>query len=270
MARHRLSSEHGGMSRTLVFGDDGSAGADGAWEWLAARRWSGWHAKVLTADPRWAGPPRGPELPSSRVQERKAPEADFASISHHVVEGDPREVLETSPADLRVVGPRGGGALKALHLGSTADWLLRAPSNPLLIARTPMPGQRIMVCADGSEHAEAAVTTLLTFPWIRDMEFLVIGVADGHPGIEDAVGRSADRLAAVSSQVARHVIPKDPLSIFINVRAVLFDTIKAYQPDLVVMGTQGLTGLNRLWVGSVAGAVAHHAPCSVLLARASS
>jgi nucleotide-binding universal stress UspA family protein len=258
------------MDRTLVFGDDGSAQADVAWQWLAARRWTGWQAKIVTADPRWAGPPRGPELPSTRVSERAAPDSGFTAIKHQIVEGDPREVLETTPADLRVVGPRGAGALKALHLGSTADWLLRAPSQPLLIARAPVPGQRVMVCTDGSEHADAAVTMLLTFPWITEAELLVIGVVDRQQGIEEAVGHAADRLMAVNPDVARHAIPKDPLNIFINVRDILFDTIKSYQPDLVVMGTQGLTGLSRLWVGSVAGAVAHHAPCSVLLARAAS
>jgi nucleotide-binding universal stress UspA family protein len=260
----------GPMDRTLLFGDDGSAGSDAAWEWLAARRWTGWRAHVVTADPRWAGPPRGPELPSSRVSKRSAPDSDFREINHRVVEGDPREILETLPADLRVVGPRGSGALKMLHLGSTAEWLLRSPTHPLLIARRTVPGRRVMVCIDGSEHADAAVTTLMTFPWITDAEVLVVGVVDRQHGIEEAVGQAANRLATLTSQVSRHAIPKDPLSIFINVRDVLFETMKSYQPDLVVMGTQGLTGLSRLWLGSVAGAVAHHATCSVLLARAAS
>jgi nucleotide-binding universal stress UspA family protein len=39
-----------------------------------------------------------------------------------------------------------------------------------------------------------------------------------------------------------------------------------HSPDLVVMGTRGLTGLSRLKVGSTAGVVAHSTHHSVLLA----
>ena len=38
-------------------------------------------------------------------------------------------------------------------------------------------------------------------------------------------------------------------------------------PDLVVVGTSGKSALRRLWVGSVASAVARHAEVSVMLVR---
>lgn len=37
--------------------------------------------------------------------------------------------------------------------------------------------------------------------------------------------------------------------------------------DLIVMGTHGRTGLNRMLLGSVAEAVVRHAPCPVLLVK---
>jgi nucleotide-binding universal stress UspA family protein len=37
--------------------------------------------------------------------------------------------------------------------------------------------------------------------------------------------------------------------------------------DLIVMGHRGMTGLDRFMVGSVAGRVVAHAPCSVLVVR---
>lgn len=38
--------------------------------------------------------------------------------------------------------------------------------------------------------------------------------------------------------------------------------------DLIVMGTRGLTGIDRLRLGSVARNVLHHAHCSVLITHA--
>jgi nucleotide-binding universal stress UspA family protein len=42
---------------------------------------------------------------------------------------------------------------------------------------------------------------------------------------------------------------------------------KEEQADMIVMGTQGRTGLDRLLVGSVAERVHRHAPCPVLTVR---
>lgn len=42
---------------------------------------------------------------------------------------------------------------------------------------------------------------------------------------------------------------------------------KEWGADVVVLSTHGRTGLGRLFLGSVANAVVHHAPCPVLLHR---
>ena len=39
--------------------------------------------------------------------------------------------------------------------------------------------------------------------------------------------------------------------------------------DLVIVGSKGLTGLRRFFMGSVAHTVSRHAPCSVLVVRSS-
>lgn len=42
---------------------------------------------------------------------------------------------------------------------------------------------------------------------------------------------------------------------------------KEWGADVIVLSTHGRTGLGRLFLGSVANAVVHHAPCPVLLHR---
>ena len=80
-------------------------------------------------------------------------DAEFAESVDLAAEADPRLVLSRA-ADLLVIGPRGPGLLKSLHLGSTADWLLAHPPAPLLIARHGGAVQTAVVCADGSPHAQ--------------------------------------------------------------------------------------------------------------------
>jgi nucleotide-binding universal stress UspA family protein len=48
---------------------------------------------------------------------------------------------------------------------------------------------------------------------------------------------------------------------------VIVDFARDNHADLIVMGTHGRTGLERLLLGSVAEGVAHHAPVPLLLVR---
>ena len=52
-----------------------------------------------------------------------------------------------------------------------------------------------------------------------------------------------------------------------NPRYQILQALERTQPDLLVLGTRGLSGLARMLVGSVASTVAREASCSVLLAR---
>ncbi len=87
------------MDRLLLFADDGSDGSTHAWEWISAQSWPGWQVRVLTVqrqgiDHRDPQPPQ----PWSPASPRKLPaEAEVASLTHMVADGDPREVLSTTP-----------------------------------------------------------------------------------------------------------------------------------------------------------------------------
>ena len=47
----------------------------------------------------------------------------------------------------------------------------------------------------------------------------------------------------------------------------ILDTAKTQQVDLIIMGTQGRTGLQHVLMGSVAEKVVRLAPCPVLVVR---
>jgi nucleotide-binding universal stress UspA family protein len=261
------------MTNRITFGDDLSAGADIAWGWISAQIWPGWTVDVVTVtDP-------DPQIASLFMHEplhEHTPErprvaatvTELAAVRHLTTAYDPRVILcEKHDSDLIVVGARGKGLLKAMHIGSTAEWLMRCPTTPLVIARSAEPVRSILIAVDGSAHARAAVDVLIHLPWIGSCRIDVIAVDEGDEGIRGHARAAADVLEAAGATVKVHVLDVDPTAITVNPKYRILDAIDELEPDLIALGTQGRTGVTRLVVGSVAGAVAHGARCSVLLAR---
>ncbi len=260
--------------RTLTFGDDRSPGADDAWGWIAAHAWPQWAAEVVTVTLppiRSVTSPQGYTTlhPWDPPEPRRAPvSCGFASVTHLAADDDPRRILGGRlGSDLVVIGPRGQGLLKALHLGSTAEWLLRCPTAPLLIARRPVATRSILVCVDGSRHAQAAVQHLASMPWVAGTSVTVLGVVQRPNALPGTVARASEILTAAGADVTPVVVAPDELNLTVNPHLTIFEHMDVQAPDLVVVGTSGLTGLGLLWVGSVASAVARHARCSVLVVR---
>ncbi|MEO8696574.1 MAG: universal stress protein [Acidimicrobiales bacterium] len=251
-------------SRTLVFGDDRSPAADIAWLFINNHRWPGWRLEVVAAHM-----PEIPGLPLPRgdtelhvwnpSQPRKVfAEAQFAQVVELTAEADPRLVLSRE-SDLLVIGPRGPGLLKSLHLGSTADWLLLHPPAPLLIARHGRSVRSVVVCADGSPHAARVVSVLAELPWADQLEITILAIDDHRVDVDTATSSARQRLEAAGATVNVRVDSGKPTT-------MIHRHLAEMSPDLVALGTRGLTGLRRLRLGSTANAVTRTATCSVLVA----
>lgn len=251
-----------GARHVLTFGDDGTEASDPTWAWIAAHRWPGWALRVVTTQPPEPGPPN-PE--DERLQAWGPPHprdgagAGFAEVAHLTCRADPRVAL-LQRTDLLVIGPRGRGLIKALHVGSTAEWLLHHPPSPLVIARPPGPVRRVLVATDGSGHARRAAEAFAALPWAGETEALVLTVADGRTTAE------ADAVEGVVALLSAAGAPTSVLTAKGGPTHAILGAVEQHRADLVVLGTRGLTGLRRLRVGSTAGAVARTAPCSTLLA----
>ncbi len=259
------------MQPRIVFGDDGSEHAEAAWRWLNRRSWPGWAVAVLRVTPAQVAPSSNEdrvEPDADPQQPRSADPRSGLSVSHLRATGDPRVVLSAlGEAELLVVGTRGRGLLKAMHLGSTSEWLLQAPPVPLLLVREDRPCRSVLVCVDGSAHSNAAVTALAQWPWLREVSVEVLAVNDGRVDVDSAIEEAAAALAPSGATITARVVPLGD-ELFVNVRTPILERIRDLEPDLVVAGTRGLTGLERLRVGSVATAIVHHSPATTLLACA--
>jgi nucleotide-binding universal stress UspA family protein len=192
---------------------------------------------------------------------RAAEGAGFLEVEHLRAEIDPRLALISRSWDLVAVGPRGSGVLKGLHLGSTADWLLREPTSPLVIARRPEVVRSVVFAADGSIHARRALDTLIKLPWVNGLDVRVVTVDDRHTDYAAAQEEALSALADAGADVRGDVYQGRP-------KRSILEEIEKVGPDMVVMGARGVKGIKRLVVGSTTAAVVHSTDCTVMIAHA--
>jgi len=86
------------------------------------------------------------------------------------------------------------------------------------------------------------------------------------PGREagERLSRMADEVRQQDVEVETHIeLSRDPFE-------AIMERVAEIRPDLIVMGTHGRTGAEKVLMGSVAERVLRHAPCDVMTLRADS
>lgn len=257
------------MTRRLVFGDDGSPGADVAWLWVREHHWPGWAVDVVTCVPdARPGAVLAPWVPP-HPRRFSGAQAEPPAVRHAGLAGAPAEVLaDLGDADLLVVGAKGRGWRKAIGLGSVSHHLVMAAGLPLVIARAGRTTRRTVVCTDASPAARRAVDVLADLPLAAGTDALVVSVPQRDMSAGDAARSAADRLAGRVASVDWCVLEHDRMEAFHRADLVLLDLVRDQDADLVVLGSSGLSGLSARRAGSVVTTLADRAPCSVLVSRA--
>lgn len=204
-----------------------------------------------------------------------------------VLEGVPHRVLidtaRMAGADLIVVGATGSGPLAAELLGSTADRVLRKADCPVLLVRGEMrvPPRRVLAPVDlSSLSGDAFRCGLHLLAQIGKGEKTELRVVHALSFLDIAERRR--KRGQVSSMEAERATAEDLRRFALENRAdgtfevetvvlpgeARFEILRelAERPvDLVVLGTHGRSGPDRLMLGSVASTIARKAPCNVLL-----
>jgi nucleotide-binding universal stress UspA family protein len=143
---------------------------------------------------------------------------------------------------------------------------------------------KILLAVDGSKFSEAAAQALASQIRPQDADVLILQVVKPilystppqmSPGYapelaerrkervaeaEASVGRAAQVLRAAGFKVSTRVGEGE-------VRSGILDVASEWGAGLIVLGSHGRTGLQRMLLGSVAEAVARHALCSTLIVR---
>ena len=135
---------------------------------------------------------------------------------------------------------------------------------------------KILVPIDNSEFALKALDKGIEMAKKEGAELTVMSVALEFQDVEeipisyaDKFKDQAKRAVNKATEVAEKAGIKPQARV--EVGASPADNIVKYaeesKTDLIVIGHRGMAGLGRFMLGSVAGRVAAHAPCSVLVVR---
>jgi nucleotide-binding universal stress UspA family protein len=141
---------------------------------------------------------------------------------------------------------------------------------------------KILLAVDGSAPSQDAVQEVAKRPWPSGSTVRVLSVIQPYtpPATEFVMASAtledirrqqiaeADRLTARTAEVVKAA----DLSVETAVRegdprVAIVDEADEWGADLIVVGSHGRTGVKRWLLGSVAGAIVSHAPCSVEVVR---
>lgn len=186
-------------------------------------------------------------------------------------------------SDLIVLGTRGLSDIKGFLLGSIARQVASLATCPVLVVKQPMKQlRRVVLAVDDSKHSRKAARFLRAGLIPEDVNITIVSSVESpltelagsyvsesdreilvRPGVERAERVVADM---------REDFLKEGYATFTDIRQnhVVSHIMTLAQDgltDLLVVGARGLSGQERLRLGSVSESLLRHAPCSILIVR---
>jgi hypothetical protein len=194
------------------------------------------------------------------------------------------EEAEKNQADLIIMGRRGRTGLRRLLMGSvTAKVIGYSPCNVLVVPRlAEIKYKKILVATDGSKYSVAAASEAIGIAKRCGADLFIISVVPTETAspfdivhsemqhemiaqkeFQDGEKNVNDLLVVARQEgvnVKGHIIQGRPYD-------VIVENSREEGVDLIVMGSHGRTGMERLLMGSVTERVVGNADCSVLVVK---
>ena len=208
-------------------------------------------------------------------------ESEFdALIDDGIAHAQILEQAEQWKADVVVVGGSGPSGL----FGGVARKVVRYAHCAVLVARARPARGRVMAATDFSDAAAPAVAAAgelarasgarvvaLHAVDVSIPAFTAISASFGSPYVGISPEVHGDVLAAAQAMledVLRRLEIEGDTHVVVGAAAsAVVGAVAELQPELLVVGTAGRTGLRRVIMGSVAEAVVERAACPVLVVR---
>ena len=288
----------------ILIGLDGSSSSDTVIQAAARRPWpAGSDFCVLTLvdpffftkTPQLMEEAKKNALESVKDQAKLLTEQGWA-VQPEVILDHPRHGLPraagTWKADLILLGSHGRSAVQRLLMGSTARTVLRhAPCSVEIVRRKSKEetasggGMNVVIPTDGSEFANAALRSVAERPWPGGSAFKVVACPEYPVLVGEypycAPQELADLLKNSQEQASEMAEGGERLLTRAGLKAcheltapneapasAILMVAEQSDADLIVLGSHGRRGMDRLILGSVSETVALHAHCSVEVVRA--
>ncbi len=166
----------------------------------------------------------------------------------------------------------------SVHLGTTTERIIQKSEKPVFVAKAgvPLNVHHILCPVDFSKASERALKNAITITRRFRAELTILGVCE----VQDLAWVTSKKVLEEENQI-RLTQHKEKFDAFLkkfnlsdlnwiketpkgNPVAEIRNTISRKMIDLLIMGTVGRTGLNRLLMGSVTEKVIREVPCSFM------
>jgi nucleotide-binding universal stress UspA family protein len=132
---------------------------------------------------------------------------------------------------------------------------------------------RILLGLDPSEASQLALQEVARRPWPSGTSIQVLTVVELYqpwtltPIAEQATASANDLAERGADLLRSRGLKADGVVLSGDARTVILDQAATLQADLIVVGAQGVSALERFLLGSVSKAILKFAPCSVEVVR---
>lgn len=212
-----------------------------------------------------------------------------------IVRDDPKDAIvecaKQMGAEFIFVGSHEKSGLARILLGSVAKTVVRNAACSVEVVRLAPPpgrGMKILLGTDGSECSALAVQSIAQRPWPAGTEVRILSVVElalttmqaaFEPPFADVATMEALRETAMKhaqnaiaeagqALTAANLNTSEEISVLVDpVKQIILDEAAQWGADLIVVGSHGRRGVDRMLMGSVSEGVAMHAPCSVEVIR---
>lgn len=176
------------------------------------------------------------------------------------------DLAEKNKINLIIVGTHGRTGLKRLMMGSvTAKVIGHSPCNVLVVPlHAKVECRNILLATDGSKYSDTAASEAMGIAKKCGSSLFVISVASADTEVASAAG-NVKKVTGVAEKENIHI---EGMAVKGNPYETIIETAKQKRADLIIMGSHGRTGLERLLMGSVTERVIGHADVAVLVVKA--
>lgn len=168
-----------------------------------------------------------------------------------------------------VMGRRGRKGFRRLVMGSTTAWVIgHAPCSVLVVPRAALVSfKNVLVATDGSKYSAAAASEAIGIAKLNKSKLTVIAVVPAEiamptdiefgVGVMEKVADQMMREAEKNAKTVKDAAQKEGVDVQAFIMTgrpadAIIETAKEKGADLIVVGSHGRTGLDRLLMGSVA------------------